>query len=144
MHLLEVLVSVLHLPLLLGHLLLDLYDLMVGLSQGCFIKLEVIVGHLGLLLNVFILELLKVRAYLAEVVDDGEDLRLRGVELVLQLADGLGGLPLSLYFGVGVESSGGGLTIFDACQGSLIDLSYGLLLILLFGLAMEFELVKLD
>lgn len=101
-HLLEVLVRVLHLPLFLSDLLLKFYHFVVGLGQGGFVELQVIVGHLSLLLNVFILELLEVGAYLAKVVDNREHLRLSGIEFVLQLAHCLRSLLLSLHLGVRV------------------------------------------
>lgn len=144
MHLLEVLVHVLHLSLLLGNFLLELYHFVVGLGQSGFIQLQVIVRHLSLLLDVFVLELLEIRAYLPEVVHYGQYLRLCGIKFVLEPADSFCGLLLGLYLGIGVKLLGGVLTIFDSNQGRLVDLSNGVLLRLLSGFSVVSELLKLD
>lgn len=47
---------------------------MIGLSEGSFVELQVVVRHLGLLLDVFVLELLQVRAYCSEVIHYGHNL----------------------------------------------------------------------
>ena len=83
---------------------------------------------MGLLLDIFVLELLEIRAYLTEVVHYSQDLCLCGIEFILELTDSFGGLQLGLHFGIGVKLLGGGLAIFDSSQSRLVDLSNSFLL----------------
>ena len=96
-------VHLLHLPLLQCYLLLELNYLMVYLGKSGLVKLEVIVRHLALFLDVFVLQFLEVRAYLAEVIDDRKDLLLGCVELVLEFANRFGSLFFCLHLGVRVQ-----------------------------------------
>ena len=80
--------------------MLELNDFVVYLGEGSLVKLQVVVRHLGLFLDVLILQFLEVRAYLPEVIDDCKDLLLGRVKLVLEFAHGFSGLFLCLHLGV--------------------------------------------
>jgi hypothetical protein len=124
---LEAVVGILHLLLLQGYALLELDDSVVGLSQGVLIELEVVVRHLALLLNVLVLQLLKVGANLTEIVNYGQHLSLGRIELILELTDGLSGPLLTLIFGFCMQFAGSSFYISNACNRRFIDLCDSLL-----------------
>lgn len=109
------------------------------------IGLRLLVHDGTLLLQEFLLDVVELRPDRAKVLHDGEHLVPRGVELVLQLADGLGCLLLRLVLGVLVQLLRGLLTFLDAGDGRLVDLINGglLQLLLLIRVDVQFDLLLL-